>query len=140
MGDNSNTDEVQHQIKVSGEPYKESAASKVVFLAGVTLVSLFAGVGLKLGLAGRRYRRSLKNKPGEEGHEDPVLLACRALGWGTTYALGGTGVLVLVSTGIWKLVNRCTIYRCSSKLFWESSSRVKLIIIGGGSLAYAHTS
>ena len=104
---NSNTDGLQHQKQPSDEPYKESIAAKVFFLAGVTLVSLFAGAGLKFGLAGRRYRRSLRNKPGEEGHEDPVLLACRALGWGTTYAMAGTGALVLVSTGIWKLVNRC---------------------------------
>ena len=92
--------------QVQTEPYRESMAAKVVFLAGVTFVSLFAGLGLKLGLAGRRYRRSLRSKPGEEGHEDPVLLAARALGWGTAYAAGGTGAIVLVSTGIWKLLNR----------------------------------
>ena len=88
------------------EPYKEAMAAKVVFLAGVTFVSLFAGLGLKLGLAGRRYRRSLRSKPGEEGHEDPVLLASRALWWGTVYAVGGTGAIVLVSMGVLKLVNR----------------------------------
>ena len=102
-GDNSTGGTPQ---QVQTEPYRESMATKVVFLAGVTFVSLFAGLGLKLGLAGRRYRRSLRSKPGEEGHEDPVLLAARALGWGTAYAVGGTGAIVLVSTGIWKLLNR----------------------------------
>ena len=105
-GNNSttNADALQYHHQASTkEPYKESTGTKVVFLASLTFVSLFAGLGLKLG---RRYRRSLKSKPGEEGHEDPVLLASRALGWGTAYALAGTGVLVLVSTGIWKLVNK----------------------------------
>jgi hypothetical protein len=88
------------------EPYKEPVATKVAFLAGLTFFSLFAGLGLNLGLAGRRYRRSLRNKPGEEGHEDPVLLASRALAWGTAYSVGGTGLLVLVSTGVWKFLNR----------------------------------
>lgn len=104
-GDNNNEGglQVQQQQQI---PYKESTATKVVFLAGVTFVSMFAGLGLKLGLAGRRYRRSLKSKPGEEGLEDPVLLASRALCWGTVYALAGTGALVLVSTGICKLISR----------------------------------
>ena len=101
--DSEPADALQTQQKT---PYKESAAKKVFFLASLTLVSVFAGMGLKFGLAGRRYRRSLKSKPGEEGHEDPVLLASRALGWGTTYALAGTGALVLVSSGIWRLVSR----------------------------------
>lgn len=103
--DNSTTDALQ---QISEDQYKESTATKVVFLASLTFVSLFAGLGLKMGLAGRRYRRSLKSKPGEEGHEDPVVLASRALGWGTVIAVGGTGALVLVSTGIWKLVSRYT--------------------------------
>lgn len=106
MTSSSATDDSLDRNQSPEEPYKESTATKVVFLASVTFVSLFAGLGLKLGLAGRRYRRSLRSKPGEEGHEDPVLLASRALGWGTAYALAGTGLLVLVSTGIWKLVNR----------------------------------
>ena len=93
--------------EAGAEPYRESVATKVVFLAGVTFVSMFAGLGLKLGLAGRRYRRSLRTKPGEEGLEDPVLLASRALAWGTAYALAGNCALVLVSTGIWKLLSRC---------------------------------
>ena len=116
--DSSSTGALQPQQQATEEPYKESTATKVAFLASVTVVSLFAGLGIKLGLAGRRYRRALKSKPGEEGHEDPVLLASRALGWGTAYALAGTGVLVVVSTGIWKLVNRyvvrATLYICYS--------------------------
>ena len=108
-GDNRAGDAL-HKMQV--EPYKESVATKVAFLAGVTFVSLFAGLGLKLGLAGRRYRRSLRSKPGEEGHEDPVLLAARALGWGTAYAVAGTGGIVLLSTGIWRLLSRCCQHKC----------------------------
>ena len=108
--DSSDTNALQHQPQVSKEPYKEPTATKIAFLAGLTFVSLFIGLGLKLGLAGRRYRRALKSKPGEEGHEDPVLLASRALSWGTAYALAGTGALVVVSTGIWKLVNRFVLW------------------------------
>ncbi|CAI8045348.1 hypothetical protein GBAR_LOCUS25088 [Geodia barretti] len=104
MEEDSNTGDSPRNAET--EPYKESVATKVAFLAGLTFVSLFAGLGLKLGLAGRRYRRSLRNKPGEEGHEDPVLLASRALAWGTAYSMGGTGVLVLVSTGVVKFLNR----------------------------------
>ena len=103
--DNSTTNALHHQQLEQEEPYRESTASKVAFLAGVTFISLFAGLGIKLGLAGRRYRRSLRSKPGEEGHEDPVLLASRALGWGTAYAVGGVGALVVVSTAIWKVVS-----------------------------------
>ena len=92
------------------EHYRESAAIKVAFLTGVTFFSMFAGIGLKLGLAGRRYRRSLRTKPEEEGLEDPVLLAARALGWGTGYAVGGTGAVVLLSAGVWKLVSSGCVY------------------------------
>ena len=87
--------------------YTESTASKVVFIGGVTLVSLFTGLALNLGLAGRRYRMSLKQKPGESGHEDPVLLASRALAWGTAYAVLGTGLLLTAGVGVWKLASRC---------------------------------
>ena len=118
--DSSSTGALQPQQQATEEPYKESTATKVAFLAGVTVVSLFAGLGIKLGLAGRRYRRALKSKPGEEGHEDPVLLASRALGWGTAYALAGTGVLVVVSTGIWKLVNRYVV-RAALYIYYSHS-------------------
>jgi len=105
MGDNGESGDIQQEL-VEEVPYRESNSKKVAFLVAVTLVSLFSGFGLGLGLAGRRNRRSLKNKPGEPGHEDPVLLATRALGWGTVYAVAGTGGLVLACTGVWALVNR----------------------------------
>ena len=109
MEDNGNTHELQQQQEQVSEvqaPYKESTTEKVVFLAGVSFISLFAGMSIRLGLAGSRYRRSLKSKPGENGHEDPVLLAARALGWGTMFAVAGTGGLLLAATGVWKLVSR----------------------------------
>lgn len=105
MADNGESSDLQ-QEQIEVLPYRESISKKVAFLVTVTLLSMVTGFGLNLGLAGRRYRRSLKNKPGEAGHEDPVLLATRALGWGTAYAVAGTGGLVLAGTGVWTLLNR----------------------------------
>ena len=80
-----------------------TTGSKVLFLAGCTLLSLFGGVGFNIGLAAvaRRHSRVLRNKA--EPHEDPVLFATRALGWGTLYAVGGVGSIGLVAVGVWKL-------------------------------------
>ena len=112
MGDSSTSDGSEGlHVQVHSEDgpttaYKESTGAKVAFLVSLTFVSMMAGVGIKLGLAGRRYRGSLRTKPGEAIHEDPVLLAARALGWGTLFAWAGTGGFVLVGTGVWALISR----------------------------------
>lgn len=36
-------------------------------------------------------------------HEDPVVLATRALGWGTLYSIMGTGTIAMAFVGIWKV-------------------------------------
>ena len=115
MGDSTSDGSEGLLVQVHGPttPYKESTGAKVAFLVSLTFMSMMAGVGIKLGLAGRRYRSSLRTKPGEVCHEDPVLLAARALGWGTLFAVAGTGGLVLAGTGVWALVSRsvCLLYR-----------------------------
>lgn len=80
-----------------------STSAKVLFLAGCTLLSLFSGVGFNIGLAAaaRRHSRTFRNKG--EPHEDPVLFATRALGWGTLYAVSGVGSFALVIGCVWKL-------------------------------------
>ena len=92
---------------------KESSAVKFVFLTSCGFVALLGGFALNLALSGRRYRTSLKNKPTPEQvvHkygkdvvlEDPVLFATRALGWGTLYAVLGTGTIGLTALSVWKL-------------------------------------
>ena len=80
-----------------------STGSKVLFFTGCTLLSLFGGVGFNIGLAAvaRRHSRVLRNKG--EKHEDPILFATRALGWGTLYAMGGVGSIAVVAVCVWKL-------------------------------------
>ena len=80
-----------------------STSAKVLFLAGCTLLSLFGGVGFNIGLAAaaRRHTRVLRSKG--EPHEDPVLFATRALGWGTLYAVSGVGSFALVVGCMWKV-------------------------------------
>lgn len=80
-----------------------STSAKVLFLAGCTLLSLFSGVGFNIGLAvaARRHNRAFRNKG--EPHEDPVLFATRALGWGTLYAVSGVGSFALVVGCVCKL-------------------------------------
>ena len=80
----------------------ETTGSKVVFLAGVTLVSMLSGFGFNAAFAGRRRRAAYKAKL-EGGHEDPVLMATRALGWGSLYAVCGVGAIVATIIGISKL-------------------------------------
>ena len=84
---------------------KESKLSKVAFLATCTFISMFGGFALNLAVSGRRYRAAVKAKadprslevPKEVVLEDPVLLATRALGWGSMYAVLGTGAIGFVA-------------------------------------------
>ena len=80
-----------------------STSAKVLFLAGCTLLSLFGGVGFNIGLAAaaRRHSRVFRSKG--EPHEDPVLFATRALGWGTLYAVSGVGSFAVAVGCMWKM-------------------------------------
>ena len=88
-----------------GGAQRESKLSKVAFLATCTFVSMFGGFALNLAVSGRRYRAAVKTKadsrnleiPKEVVLEDPVLLATRALGWGSMYAVLGTGAIGFVA-------------------------------------------
>ena len=82
----------------------DSKLSRVAFLATCTFFSMFGGFAVSLAVSGRRFRAKVKAKANpknvskenvtkEVELEDPVLLATRALGWGTLYSVMGTGVI-----------------------------------------------
>lgn len=86
----------------------ESKLSKVAFLATCAFVSMFGGFALNLAVSGRRYRSAVRatanpknidkqKVPSGEELEDPVLLATRALGWGSLYAMLGSGAIGLTA-------------------------------------------
>ena len=91
-----------------GGTARESKLSKVVFLATCTFVSMFGGFALNLAFGGRRYRTAVKATADPKNIdrkrvaanielEDPVILATRALGWGTLYAVLGSGAIGLAA-------------------------------------------
>ena len=82
----------------------DSKLSRVAFLATCTFFSMFGGFAVSLAVSGRRFRAKVKAKADpknvskenvikEVELEDPVLLATRALGWGTFYSVMGTGAI-----------------------------------------------
>ena len=82
----------------------DSKLSKVAFLATCTFFSMFGGFAVSLMVSGRRFRAKVKSKADSKNVnkenvmkevelEDPVLLATRALGWGTLYSVMGTGAI-----------------------------------------------
>ena len=89
----------------------ESSIVKFVFLASCGFVALIGGFGLQLAVSSRRHRVIMKKKPVQDEPvvnkelEDPVLFASRALGWGTIFAVLGTGSIGLVAVGIRKLLS-----------------------------------
>ncbi len=101
----------------------ESNMVKLVFFVSCGFVTMLGGIGLQLAISGRKYRTSLKSKPSKDGltHsvelEDPVLLASRALGWGTLFSILGTGSIGLLTVGICKLLVGLAVYY--SILFYD---------------------
>ena len=82
----------------------DSKLSRVAFLATCTFFSMFGGFAMSLAVSGRRFRAKVKSKADPKNLskenvtreielEDPVLLATRALGWGTLYSVMGTGAI-----------------------------------------------
>jgi hypothetical protein len=82
----------------------DSKLSRVAFLATCTFFSMFGGFAVSLAVSGKRFRAKVKSKADpksvskesvtkEVELEDPVLLATRALGWGTLYSVMGTGAI-----------------------------------------------
>lgn len=84
------------QIKSS-----ESTLTKVAFMAGLTMVSMFSGFSLNLLVLGRRHKGEINANPIK--FEDPVRLACRALAWGTLFSFVGVGTITTTLVCLWKL-------------------------------------
>ena len=93
---------------------QESNFSKVAFLATCAFVSLLGGFGLHLAIGGRRYRGAVKVRADPKNIdkqkvttdielEDPMLLATRALGWGSLYAVIGSGTIGLAAFYIFRV-------------------------------------
>lgn len=87
-----------------GSTLLDSKFSKVAFLTTCTFLSMFGGFAVTLAVSGRRFRAKMQAKADPKNInkenitkeielEDPVLLATRALGWGTLYSVMGTGAI-----------------------------------------------
>lgn len=105
----------------NSDPKTSSVVGTAVFFTSCIIISLIGGFGLNLAINSKKYRESWKEndktpKPvervvhvvGRGGRqkvvlEDPVILATRALGWGTLFSLIGTGTIGLTLVGVWKL-------------------------------------
>ncbi|XP_077291984.1 transmembrane protein 242 [Arctopsyche grandis] len=72
------------------------------FLATIAGVSMFAGFGFTLAAAKKKDPHFFNKGviPSVELADTGAILALRALGWGTAYAIGGTSLLCY---GMWKL-------------------------------------
>ena len=99
-------------------PSKHSSMIKRgTFFTSCVLVSLIGGFGLNIIINNKNYREGLKvdstqqamsNNVSRGGSkvvmlEDPMMFATRALGWGTLYAIIGSGTVGLTAVCIWKL-------------------------------------
>lgn len=87
-----------------GSTLLDSKLSKAAFLTTCTFLSIFGGFAVSLAVSGKRFRAKVKTKVDSKNInkenvtkevelEDPVLLATRALGWGTLYSVMGTGAI-----------------------------------------------
>ena len=106
---------------------KSNAIRTVTFFTTCIVVSLIGGFGLHMAINSRKYRQGMEEglkaasqqqqqafqhgattRYGGVGHqtvelEDPMIFASRALGWGTLYAVLGSGSIGLTAVCIWKL-------------------------------------
>ena len=96
-----------------------SAVGTAFFFTSCIIISLIGGFGLNLAINSKKYKEGWKEIESKTptpvegvGHmvgrkkvvlEDPMILATRALGWGTLYSLIGTGTIGLTLVGVWKL-------------------------------------
>lgn len=78
----------------------------MIFFTGCIFISLLGGFGLNLAINGKKYREGLavasKEGGGKVVLEDPMVLATRALGWGTLFAVIGSGSVGLATIYILK--------------------------------------
>lgn len=94
-------------------PTEISSFTKIVFFTGCALFSIFTGLGMSMVTSRTRYRdemdeamdeRRKKNHSGNSRgrvvHEDPVIFATRALGWGSLIGLLGAGAVGLMVHGL----------------------------------------
>ena len=92
------------------------STNTAAFFATCVIVSLVGGFGLHMVLNNKKYREEIKiysaqqaalrKMGGEMNHEDPSKLAVRALGWGSFYAVIGTGALGIIAVYTWRLTLR----------------------------------
>ena len=99
-------------IEDQRQPKTTSKFTKIAFFTGCAFFSIFSGLGL--GVIGGRttYRDEMDDVVEERNHkekrngkkvvvhEDPVLFATRALGWGTLIGLLGAGAVGLAVYGL----------------------------------------
>ena len=87
------------------------------FFTSCIVISLVGGFGLNLAFNSKKYMEPLRShndqskRPGHVGGangskvvlEDPMILATRALGWGSLFAILGSGTIGLTAVCFWKL-------------------------------------
>lgn len=102
-------------IEDKRQPVQVSKFTKISFFTGCALFSIFSGLGLSVIGARTTYREEkeevmeeLEKRNGQSKykggrrmvHEDPVLFATRALGWGTLIGILGAGAIGLAVHGL----------------------------------------
>jgi hypothetical protein len=96
--------------------FKVYGMANTTFFSTCIVVSLIGGFCLHMVINSRKYRQGIKDGLTTQQKalkqdvcqktmelEDPVKFATRALGWGTLYALLGSGTIGLTAVCIWKL-------------------------------------
>lgn len=74
----------------SSEMSSKDVTRGALFLAGVTVASILGGFGFSVGMARRKSPDAFSKT-----HNEATQLALKALGWGTVFAVGGVGLVVL---------------------------------------------
>ena len=100
------SDPPERPVRVSDVAPKRDSSfyTKVIFLGGVASLGILSGFGSAIAMAKKRDPTSFDKGllPGVERLESGGLLALRALGWGTVFAVGGVGLLCF---GVYKVLD-----------------------------------
>ena len=112
----SNYDTISCIQDMPGEPRpKTITTGDAAFFTGCIFFSLLGGFGLNLAINGKKYKEGLTLNTSSKAEipkhigaggkvvlEDPMVLATRALGWGTLFAIIGSGAVGLATAYILK--------------------------------------
>lgn len=100
-------------IQVADSVVESSTASAgaAAFFTSCVVGSLITGFGLHFAVNSKKYKEGLmvnSSNGMSKGNqkvvfEDPILLATRALRWGSFFAIIGSGAVGLTAVYIWKL-------------------------------------